>query len=246
MSILALYDHNMDHFWAAITPLLEAEGQKADPTIDPEEALVALMLATDWEAAFQNDPAYFEHNPAWQAGHPGSSVIKNPMAQAWTASRFDVVTNDGITIASTATTVEGGESAAPMSFDERWDWTLEALERGGEVSFEGDFTDSGHVVKLVDMSEERMVVHDPYGMHLPGGYLRNGEAPAGPLSSRRAETFATRSHENPTLGTQLQRSIEEGSPYDRWGERNAFSKMELQALDALKWVLVLEPEQAAG
>ncbi len=236
MSLLSLYDNDQERFFNALEVLLAEVGQAVDRDKDPELGVMALMLATDWDRAFVQKPEYFEHNPAWRAQHQGNEVIQCPLAQAYTASCFDAVADSGLTIASTATTVDGGASSAPMDFDGRWDWARKAFEDGGEVSFQGGFTRAGHVVQVEDIQPDAMVLQDPYGLFVePGVYIVNGQA-APPLTGKRAAAFEARTEQNPGL-----RDIAAaGETSDRWGERNAYGKAELQALDALKWVLVLE------
>ena len=245
MSLMALYDNDESALKAATNTLLAEQGQKPVESHDAEEAIIQLMLSTNWDAAFKAAPQFFEHNPNWRhEKHQGSGVIKSPFAHAYTASRYDRCGDGAATIVSTGVTIDDGESSKALDFDGRWQFALDAWRAGGEVTFEGGFTGSGHVVHIVEITDTGMVVNDPFGMHIPGlenNYLRNGKAPP-ELSPSQVEKFDERANGR----AELPAALKEGEAYSAWGERNHFTREELKALDALKWLLVLHPEATEG
>jgi len=241
MNLLALFGGDTDQFFNAVEPLLGDVGKALDRTKQPADAITTLLLNTDWDAAFKAHPEFFEHNPDWVTWNPGDNIIKSPHAQAYIASLFDGVSGD-VNIASTATTTTDGETSEAMDFNGRWDWAKDAWDNGGQVSFQGGFTGSGHVVRIHEFKKDEMVVDDPYGVHLDGQYLVNKEAPTASQQKNARSTFEHRTQANPGVREQF----EAGQASDKWGERNTFSKTELDALDALEWVLVIEPEKKAG
>ncbi|HCH63652.1 MAG TPA: hypothetical protein DFR83_12675, partial [Deltaproteobacteria bacterium] len=227
----------------AAEPLLAAVGQTVDRNGQPEGAITTLIVHTDWEAAYAAAPDLFENNPDWQAFHPGDDVIKSPLAQAYIASLFEGV-DDALSIASTYTTVTDGECSGPMDFNGRWDWAQDAWEQGGQVSFEGGFTGSGHVVHIREFTESGMVIDDPNGVRLNGDhYLKNGMPPSTDHKTPAAEaTFERRTETN----IDLRAPYEAGLESSRWGERNTYARSELEALDALRWVLVIHADTQSG
>jgi len=237
MSLLALHDNDEATLINATMALLEEQGQSAAEGRSPEELVIQLMQSTNWTAAYEQAPQFFEHDSGWRTPrYDGGAVIKSPYAQAFTASRYEACADQGATIVSTATTIVDGRSFDKMGFDERWDFALDSWRQGGEVNFEGDFTDSGHVVHIVDITEARMVVHDPYGMRLSRAYLRNGESP-GTLDAADLEVFERRA--NGQAG--LHAALESAQSSDSWGRFNLYTRDELKALDALRWLVVIHP-----
>lgn len=242
MGLMNIYDGEAEKFFDAAEPLLAALGQSVDRDGQPEQAVTTLLMETDWEAAYAAHPNFFEHNPDWRSWTPGDDVIKSPNAQAYIASRFEGI-DDALNIASESTTVTDGEQSAEMDFNGRWDWARSAWEDGGQVSFQGGFTRGGHVVHINSFKEDHMVIDDPSGMYLGrSGYLQNGQAPTASQQASGQVTFEYRSEDSP----ELKEAFKEGQASDHWGARNHYSKAELDAVDALKWVLVIKPRQLPG
>jgi len=237
MSLLSLYDNDASALQEATRRLLEEDGQTAVDGHDPEEAIIQLMLATDWEAAYAQAPQFFENNPQWQAYHMDGEVIQNPFAQAFTAARYDACGDTAATVVSTATTFDNGESFDSMDFNGRWQFALDAWQAGGEVNFQGDFTKSGHVVHILDITDDTMVLHDPYGMRLSSGYeLRNGSTHE-PLTARDQAVFDRRADGRAALVAALASS----DTFDAWGQFNHYERDELCDLNALEWLVVFHP-----
>ena len=243
MGLLNIYEGDLDRFFDDAEPLLAAVGQTVDRNGQPEGAIITLMVHTDWEAAYSSAPELFEDNPDWQAFHQGDDVIKSPLAQAYVASLFEGVSSS-LSIASTYTTVTDRECSGPMDFSGRWDWARDAWEQGGQVSFEGGFTGSGHVVHIRAFTESGMVIDDPNGMRLNGDhYLENGTAPSVDHKTPAAKAVFERRTET---NIDLRAPYEAGLESSKWGERNTYTKGELQALDALQWVLVIKADGKPG
>ncbi len=237
MALRALYDNNETALQEATRSLLEEHGHALADGHDPEEAIIQLMLTTDWKAAYEQAPQFFEHDPRWQASHLDGEVIQNPFAHAFTAARYDACADRAATVVSTATTFDDGESLAAMDFDGRWQFALEAWQAGGEVNFQGDFTRSGHVVHILDITDRTMVLHDPYGMRLSSGYtLRNG-SPHEPLTARDQAVFDRRADGRAALVAALASS----DTFDGWGQFNHYERDELCDLNALEWLVVFQP-----
>ncbi len=243
MSLLSLYDGDRAAFLDECASLARQQGRPLqDPSEDDVElAVMDLILHTDWGRAFTSARAFFE-GPTWRKWHPGNRVIKNPFAQAYTASRFSRCGDHGVSIVSQAVCIERGRVRQGMDFARRWSWAQQMWQSGAELSFEGNFTQSGHVVHVLELAANSMVIHDPFGMCLTQNvYLSNGKAPR-PLSTELQKVLARRVQHNPSLKSALATN----QPYFRWGERNAYSRAELSGkLGALKWVLAIGTDTPA-
>jgi hypothetical protein len=189
-----------------------------------EEQVIELMLQIDWERATSESPKQFGEEAGWRTDHfAGANVIKHPYAQSYLAHQFSFCGGDTLEMASKT----GG-----VGFDERWAKVLQAHEEGAEITFQADFTGSGHVVHIVEMDEQGMTVHDPYGLCLSEGwYLKNGTARTNQnreLVDRRCAGDSAR-----------MASFDSGEAREDWGRANVYTRAELEGMDALPWALIL-------
>lgn len=245
MSLLSLYGGDRQTLLAECRSLATEQGQAlADSSTEAIElAVMDVMLGTDWEQAVRRSPAYFEGRDWRPASHRGNRIIKNPFAQAYTASRFERCGDSGVSVVSDRVCIERGVASGGLGAAARWSWMRRMWAAGAELSVEAAFTQSGHVVYVLEPLEDRMLVHDPYGLWLGGGrYIRNGQA-APILGARAAATFARRVQDHPELVQQR----DSGRPYARWGEHNRMSREEVRAIGGPTWALAIgtgEPELA--
>ena len=236
MALLSMFDNDEGALLAETKRLVLEEGKNWQDGLTPDEGIVFLLLATDWTRAFRDAPQYFENDPSWRISHQGADVIKSPHAHAYTASRFSTKNGSGLTIASDYTTVENGEKSAKMEFDERWDWVLKHVQEGCEVTFEGKFTSSGHVVYIVDMTSADMVVHDPYGLCLVRYvYLENGKKPTSQHKEYHNEFL-----DRVNCQSDLLTSWDAAEARTDWGKNNLYTKAEIKDLGGLQWALVID------
>ncbi|MBC04282.1 MAG: hypothetical protein CMJ34_13430 [Phycisphaerae bacterium] len=237
MSLLALYDGDRTTMLEECRSLAAEQGQSLVDVSkeDIELAVMDLIIGTDWQRAQRRAPAFFEGRDWRPPSHSGNRIIKNPFAQAYTASRFARCGDVGVSIASRWVCIERGLVGPGLNLDQRWEWTRRQWQAGAEVSFEAAFTDRGHVVHVLEASTKELVVHDPYGLWLGGTrYIRNGTA-APRMSNRSAAAFERRSSHN--LPLREQRAS--GRVFERWGERNLIAKQDLVAINGPAWVLAI-------
>ncbi len=236
MALLKLADGDEAAFMAETRTLIGDNGGTASKDC-PEELFIELLLTINWEEAYTAAPAMFANQPTWQSGHPGDDVIKHPYAQAYAASLYAFCAQDSLECSSKFRNAEGTEDRSPSegaSFEDRWAHAITAKGEGAELTFQGDFTGSGHVVYVVGINDSQVVVHDPYGLKRPSGrYIKNGCKP--PKSDDTQAEIETRSGgHGPTMV-----AYEAQEPYERWGEHNVYTKDEIKSLGALSWLLIL-------
>lgn len=196
----------------------------------PEELFIALMLCIDWDAATREEegraaeggaPSVFERHDwrrAWDAAGP--RVAKMPQAQTYAARLYTFCGGTG--------TAAYGDK---LSFEVIWERMLADAEAGMQLTFQAGVTGSGHVLHVVSISETDVVVHDPYGVHLGRGHLRNGEKPR-PGTPR--GTVARR-WDNDSARLAL---FDAGEACGHWGADNHFTRKELKDV-GIRWALPL-------
>ena len=79
MALLALYDTHETALQEATRSLLEGHGHALVDGHDPEEAIIQLMLTTDWKAAYEQSPQFFEHDPR-RRGIAGRNGLRRTLA----------------------------------------------------------------------------------------------------------------------------------------------------------------------
>lgn len=118
-----------------------------------------------------------------------------------------------------------------------------ALDKGGSVMLSTKLT-GGHIIMLVDVLEDGIVVHDPYGMRMPGGYVKNGDS----VSTRKAritdagDVYTNRLKKNSTLKSSVDKMLENPGAQkfgQNLGEKNFYPWDEVSTYRIGKWVNIL-------
>jgi hypothetical protein len=97
---------------------------------------------------------------------------------------------------------------------------------------------------LKSIEDDGLIVHDPYGIRMPAGYVANGVN----VNTRKARitanntVFERRTKHNTTLRDTINQVISEGTTTNfggNLGESNFFSWAEVDQYDIGKWINVL-------
>ncbi|MEL6349105.1 MAG: hypothetical protein AAFV53_38730 [Myxococcota bacterium] len=106
----------------------------------------------------------------------------------------------------------------------------------------------GHIVLLADILSNGIVINDPYGMRMPGGYVKNGKAASKYYLDRIADaggTYGERLSQNDRLKDQVDAIIQDSAASkfpDNLGEQNFYSWKEVREYAIGKWVSALDGE----
>jgi hypothetical protein len=101
---------------------------------------------------------------------------------------------------------------------------------------------SGHIILLVDIMSDGIVVHDPYGVRVVNGYIKNGEK----VSSKKrwvegaTDELETRFKHNPTGLADLQASLTGTMLPGDMGAFNFYTWDQIKKWSIGKWVSCIE------
>jgi len=116
------------------------------------------------------------------------------------------------------------------------------LDAGAAIMLSTKLT-GGHIVLLVDIMSDGVVIHDPYGMRLPAGYVKNGDrvSSRGGRIASAGQVYEDRVHENDGLRSEIDERVEAGSGTfgHHLGEVNFYPWAEVQSYAIGQWVSVL-------
>jgi hypothetical protein len=96
------------------------------------------------------------------------------------------------------------------------------IETGTLFSMSTKLT-GGHFVTFVNVLDDGVVLHDPYGARAPSGHVLNGSKP-GNRSEVEVDALERRFRFNP----ELLETLRDNSPMSNWGERNFFDWEEVE------------------
>jgi hypothetical protein len=98
----------------------------------------------------------------------------------------------------------------------------------------------GHIVLLVAIHDDGIVIHDPYGMRLTAGYVKNGTANAQRIAGEAATTVPRRLAHNPELLAAATDLAARHEPRSDWGRSNFYDYDEVVHYQIGKWSSVLD------
>src|SRR5690606_11361552 len=108
--------------------------------------------------------------------------------------------------------------------------------KGALVSGQGAFTEDGHVVSIIAADDDGVVINDPFGLYVEGGYyLMNGHRPRVSLASSGLETLGRRARLRP----DVVEAYHANEALPNWGQSNFYSWADVVAVQLGKWLSVL-------
>ena len=118
-----------------------------------------------------------------------------------------------------------------------------SLDKGSAVMLSTKLT-GGHIIQLVDIKGDGLIVNDPYGMRMPGGYVKNGSSVKsyGSRMSGKKDTFERRTKHNSGLKDGLDTKLEAntGNFDHTLGELNFYSWEEVTTYKIGKWLNIVD------
>lgn len=197
-----------------------------------EDLIIELLQKTDWPAAVKAKPSFFwgDDWATWADNRYGGRFYKDPNAQQYVASFYSGTSADG---------------ANTVNVEKQSDWKAveAALDEGATATAQGEFTGSGHVVYVTDVSAEGITINDPYGLWVnPGIYVKNGATQVPGFGGEDLEALKRRAKKNSEL-LDVYESFESPETaragFAKWGEQNFFSYTDASEINLGSWVSIL-------
>jgi len=117
------------------------------------------------------------------------------------------------------------------------------LSEGAAIMLSTELT-GGHIVYLKEIKSDGLVIHDPYGMRMPGGYVKNNsyiQSAKNKITDAK-EAFKIRTKENYSLKKTILDQIDSNKiKYftSNLGESNFYSWTEVVKYNIGKWINIL-------
>lgn len=226
MQLIGVYQGDVEAVKARAREILDERGERSDYE-QPEDLIIEILQTTDWDKACAEKPSFFWSPRTWAewaAKKYQGKYYKDPNAQQYVASLFDAVGNTGEQTLSKCYT--------------RKDWApvIDALAKGALVSGQGAFTEDGHVVSIIAADDDGVVINDPFGLYVEGGYyLMNGHRPRVSLASSGLETLGRRARLRP----DVVEAYHANEALPNWGQSNFYSWADVVAVQLGRWLSVL-------
>jgi hypothetical protein len=216
MQLMELFPNEVLLRRAAIK-VLEDAGYEGDTDSFNEAQIEDILLEIFQqigEDAFQN-PQTEEDGSITPALVPGIEYSSNPAHEWLSALGYvgalftDYV--DSYSGPYSALDIENGDNLVTK---DDYDTTLQNHLDQGDAIMLSTLLYGGHIVYLKSIKDDGIVIHDPYGMRMPGGYVKNGSAVSlhKDKITGQTDTFNKRTKHHTSLRATINSCIEEDAP----------------------------------